>query len=307
MNYPQAATAEAEPTSRFAQIGGLKLHYLDWGGDAARRTILLVHGGSAHAHWWDFVAPQLTGFGRVLALDFRGHGRSEWPRPPLYGPQAHIGDLRTFVAEHLGARVVLAGHSMGGEIAVRVAAHHAELVEALISIDAPPGGPPLTTRLKWRWKRRKQGGPRPEFKSAEELLRRFRLSPPGHRLTPEALEALALKGAEQLPNGNWAFRFDPGTRAWPHKRRDWGRPRLSRLAMPVLILRGADSALMSPRAAQKMNRAIRGSILKEIPHAHHHVPLDNPDATAAAMADFLSSPQASAQPRTGGGGRTDAG
>ena len=39
---------------------------------------MLCHGGSAHAHWWDYVAPQLVPYGRVIALDLRGHGRSEW-------------------------------------------------------------------------------------------------------------------------------------------------------------------------------------------------------------------------------------
>jgi hypothetical protein len=61
----------------------------------------------------------------------------------------------------------------------------------------------------WRWKRRNQDGPRPEFGNAADLVRKFRLSPPGHFLSTEALAELAMKGSEQLPNGNWAFRFDP--------------------------------------------------------------------------------------------------
>ena len=47
-----AATVKAEPINHFVEINGLKLHYLDWGGDPAKHTLLLVHGGSAHAHWW---------------------------------------------------------------------------------------------------------------------------------------------------------------------------------------------------------------------------------------------------------------
>jgi len=82
MAHQQAATAWPEPTSRFIEVQGIKLHYLDWGGDPGKHTFLLLHGGAAHVHWWDAVAPLLVPHGRVIALDFRGHGRSEWANPP---------------------------------------------------------------------------------------------------------------------------------------------------------------------------------------------------------------------------------
>lgn len=282
----QAATATAaEPTSRFADINGIRLHYLDWGGPP-RRTIVLAHGGSAHAHWWDYVAPGLTRLGRVLALDFRGHGRSAWVDPPDYGPPAYLKDLVGFL-EFLGTPAVLVGHSMGGELAQRVAVHHPRLLEALVIVDAAHGGPPMMTRLMWRWKRRRQGGPRPELDSAEALIARFRLSPPGHNLSREALAQLALKGAEQLPGGKWAFRFDPRTRAWRRGRGDFRKQPLSAITMPTLLLYGEHSAMVSARMARRMHRGIRGSTLHAIPHAYHHVPLDNPEATVAALTEFI--------------------
>jgi pimeloyl-ACP methyl ester carboxylesterase len=287
MQHQQAATAVAEPTSRYAELNGLKLHYFDWGGDAAKHTILFCHGGSAHAHWWDHVAPPLTAKGRVLALDFRGHGRSQWAQS--YGPSAHIEDLKAFLRDHLRTPVVLVGHSMGGEISQRVAVDCPELLEALVVVDSPHGGPPLRTRLLWRWKRRKQGGERPEFATAEDLARRFRLSPPGHNLTPEAIKTLALKGSEQLPHGTWAFRFDPKTRKMVRGWRNHLSPPIKRIKMPVLILRGEHSALVTPRKARWMHRKISGSVFKEVPRAHHHVPLDNPDDTAAAIGEFVDS------------------
>ena len=69
MAHEQAATVLAEPTHRYVEVAGLKLHYLDRGGDSDKRTFVLLHGGAAHAHWWDGVAPLLTPYGRVLALD----------------------------------------------------------------------------------------------------------------------------------------------------------------------------------------------------------------------------------------------
>lgn len=285
MKDQSAATVIAEPTSKYAQINGLKIHYFDWGGDARQRTFVLCHGGSAHAHWWDYVAPELVEHGRVIALDLRGHGRSQWA--DAYGPGNHIGDLKSFLRDHLGQPVVLVGHSMGGEIAQRVAADCPELIEALILADAPHGGPPLRTRLLWRWKRRKQHLGRPEFRSLEDLIGRFRLSPPGDSLTREQLAELATKGAEQLPNGNWAFRFDPKTRKMTPGWRKHIRFPLKQIRMPVLILRGEHSALVSPAVARRMHRAIRNSQLKQIPNAHHHVSLDNPRDTATAIIDFV--------------------
>ncbi|HZO83324.1 MAG TPA: alpha/beta hydrolase [Candidatus Binataceae bacterium] len=286
-NEQAAIAAVAKPTSRFAEINGIRLHYLDWGG-AARRTVVLAHGGSAHAHWWDHVAPGLTHLGRVLALDFRGHGLSAWVDPPDYGPAAYLKDLVGFL-EFLGTPVVLVGHSMGGELAQRVAVYHPQLLAALVIVDSAHGGPPMMTRLMWRWKRRKQGGPRPELDSAEALIARFRLSPPGHTLSRQALAELALKGAEQLPNGKWAFRFDPRTRVWRRQRGDFAKPRLGAITAPTLLLRGEHSALVSARTARRMHRGIRGSVLRTIPHAHHHVPLDNPAATVAAISEFVIS------------------
>jgi pimeloyl-ACP methyl ester carboxylesterase len=299
MDQDQAAVVQARPTSAFALVNGLKLHYLDWGaryntaGHSDQRglksvatPIVLCHGGSAHCHWWDEVAPQLSKYGWVLALDFRGHGRSQWASQ--YGLAAHLDDLITFLSKYVRERAVLVGHSMGGEIAMRVAVDYPQLLEGLVIADASAAGLPLKTRLIWRWKRRKQSGLRPEFPTSKALIERFRLSPSGHNLTPAALATLALKGAEQVRGGNWAFRLDPNTRKLSP---GWRLPRcrIEDIRLPVLIIRGEHSRLVSQRQARRMQRRIPHSKLKIIPSAYHHVSLDNPSATAAAIADFIGS------------------
>ena len=57
------------------EVDGCPIHYLRWG-DRERPGLVLVHGGAAHAHWWSFVAPQLTNNYHVVALDLSGHGDS---------------------------------------------------------------------------------------------------------------------------------------------------------------------------------------------------------------------------------------
>jgi pimeloyl-ACP methyl ester carboxylesterase len=286
MAQHQAATVLAEPTHRNFETEGLKLHYLDWGGDADKHTFVLLHGGAAHAHWWDGVAPLLTPYGRVLALDFRGHGRSQWAKSGVYGPPAYVNDVRGLI-EHLGTRVILVGHSMGGAVAQWSAVTYPELLEALIIVDAPHGPPPLFRRLMWRWRRKSQGGKRPELRSSDDIIRRFRLQPPQTYLTKQEVERLGLLGAEQLPNGTWAFRFDPETRAWRKHGAKMTRPKIKQIKMPTLLLRGDQSGLVSPSSMRRMHRKIRGSVYQEIPRAFHHVPLDNPGDTAAAIIEFV--------------------
>jgi len=286
MAQQQAATVTTEPTHQYVEVEGLKLHYLDWGGDPDKRTFLLLHGGAAHVHWWDGVGPLLTPYGRVLALDFRGHGRSEWARDGAYGPPSYLKDVAGLIRS-LGTRVVLVGHSMGGAVAQWVAVTHPELLEALIIVDAPHGPPPLFRRLMWRWRRRSVGGSRPELRSAGDIIKKFRLQPPQTYLSRLDIERLALLGAEQLPSGSWAFRFDPETRAWRKHGIKMTRPKIRKITMPTLLLRGDQSFLVSAAHVEKMHRKIRGSVLKEIPRAFHHVPLDNPADTAAAIIEFI--------------------
>lgn len=280
-----AATVLTEPTSNYVKINGLSLHYLDWGGDETRHELVLLHGGGANVHWWDTVAPQLVSCGRVRALDFRGHGRSQWSEH--YGPNRYVEDTIAFL-DLLGRRVVLVGHSMGGVVAQWLAVERPDLLEALVLIDAPPGPPPLWHRLKWRWRRRASGGTRPELPSAEHIKRKFRLVPPETYLSADQLAELGLKSAEQLPNGRWAFRFDPQTRAW--RRREAGRrpPQLRAITAPTLILRGEGSTLVSAGKARSMHRRIANSTVRQVPRAYHHVTLDNPADCARMIVEFIN-------------------
>src|SRR3990167_4873481 len=81
----------APNTSGFVEAGGLRLHYLDYG-TAGRPAMLCVHGGAAHAHWFDFVASGFSADYHVRALDWRGHGDSEWSQPPEYSYERFASD-----------------------------------------------------------------------------------------------------------------------------------------------------------------------------------------------------------------------
>ena len=86
----------ASSTSHFVEANGVKLHYLDYG-TAGRRPMLCVHGGAAHAHWFDFVAPGLSRDHHVLAHDLRGHGDSAWADPHTYSFKTHAEDINALL------------------------------------------------------------------------------------------------------------------------------------------------------------------------------------------------------------------
>jgi pimeloyl-ACP methyl ester carboxylesterase len=84
------------PRSQFLD-GRPRLHYLEWN-PHGREALVLLHGNSANAWWWRPLADSLDAARyRLLALDQRGHGDSEWVRPSAYTPDEYAGDLARFI------------------------------------------------------------------------------------------------------------------------------------------------------------------------------------------------------------------
>jgi pimeloyl-ACP methyl ester carboxylesterase len=117
-----------EPAHASLSVGKMRLHYLDWGGSNSHRPMLLLHGGLAHAHWWDFLAPLMLDRYRVLALDLRGHGESSWDRAADYGLEAHVSDVLSFIRAMNLEGVTLVGHSFGGQVALEYVLRYPERV-----------------------------------------------------------------------------------------------------------------------------------------------------------------------------------
>ena len=264
---------------RFVTAEGLRLRYRDWGGRG--QPLLALHGAAAHAHWWDPVAPYLAPRFRVLALDFRGHGRSAWPRPPAYGATDFAADL-VGVIDRLGLDdVVLAGHSMGGQSALCFAAWHPDRLARLVVVDARPH----VNLERLRALQRRPPRAQTEFPSLAAALARFRLRPPETIAPPAVLRAIARHGLVRLPSGRWRYRFDP------ERDRTWvptdAWPLLPRIAVPTLVVRGEHSRVRARDGALRMTKELPAGTLEEIPGAHHHVTLDAPRALADCILAWL--------------------
>ena len=194
----QAATG----TSHFIEANGVKLHYLDYG-STERRPILCVHGGAAHAHWFDFVAPGFTPDHHVFSLDLRGHGDSAWADPQTYSFATYAADINAIV-EQLNLRdFVLIGHSMGGMVSLLYAATYPGRVGQLVIVDTIMLMP-LDRVLRMR-----EFGARParSYASQEELVARYRLEPATAQMAaPEVIRHMASHSGRQAPTGDGSTR-----------------------------------------------------------------------------------------------------
>ena len=104
------------------------------------RNVMLLHGWTADSHDWSWQLPVLESRYRTVGVDLRGHGRSEVMPSGAYLPAHYVADVEALILGRFrGEKFVLIGHSMGGQIAARLAARRPDLVEAVISVDGTLG------------------------------------------------------------------------------------------------------------------------------------------------------------------------
>jgi pimeloyl-ACP methyl ester carboxylesterase len=264
---------------RWFPVNGLSLHALEWG-KAGRPGVCFLHGGAAHAHWFDRVAPAFADRFHVIALDQRGHGESSWPDPPAYATEDFVSDLLA-VFDALGWRqVTLVGHSMGGHNSIGCAAWHPERVRALVIVDSRPAIP--SDRFETMHDRGRRELKR--HPSADEAVARFRLLPRETVADPTFLAHIARAGIVER-DGGWQFRFDPSTYAVRRPVDGWTL--VGRITAPTLIARAEFSVGLPPETAARLRDAIPDARLVEIPGAYHHLTLDQPEHFVAALEAFL--------------------
>ena len=265
---------------KFVTVNGLRLHYLDWGSEG-KPPFLMLHGGSAYAHWWDLVAPAFTNDFHVIALDQRGHGDSQHANPPAYGTRHYLEDLHAVVGA-LGLRKpVLMGHSMGGHNSVIYATQHAEELAALILVDTDAAYPERAVEFL-----RKLGEkPAKVFDSFVEAVSRFQLLPRETFIPAERLRYLASFAFRELPDGKWTAKLDRRTL---FREPIDGRPLLPHISCPTLIVRAENTPVLSLEKIERLVNSLPNGRWVEVPGTNHHVMLDNPDGLVKAVREFLT-------------------
>ncbi len=123
----------SKPKTDFVHVNGIRLHYLDWGGNGPALIFLTGMGSSAYI--FNKFAPRFTDSFHVLALTRRGHGDSDIPETG-YDADTLIEDIRQFMDALNVEKAILAGHSLAGVELTHFAATYPSRVEKLIYLDA---------------------------------------------------------------------------------------------------------------------------------------------------------------------------
>ncbi len=274
------------PEDKFQTAGGLKLHYLDFSGEG-KPALVCIHGLTGNAHNFDALVPHLTPRYRVLALDVRGRGDSEWGPVLDYNPQVYVSDLKQFL-DGLGIeRVSLVGTSMGGVISMMFAGGYPEAVAHLVLNDIGPDIDPAGLMRIVAYV-----GQAPErFKDLAEVGAYYRaIYPPAAGLSDAELTEWVRWSVKPAEDGGLAWKMDPAVRR-PPRGGSAARPidlwlPYNRVMAPILIVRGAESDVLSRDTAARMVKVQRGVRLVEVPGVAHAPSLVEPEALAA-ITDFL--------------------
>jgi esterase len=252
---------------------GRGLSYLDFGGDG--RVMLALHGSFGRGAIFRRLAADLRGQVRIVAPDQRGHGYSDCGGG--FSRDEFVHDAAAFLRRLGLGPVVVLGHSLGGITAYQLAAHHPELVSALIIEDV---GPVMC---------------QPRIEHSVLDVRGW----PRSAATRQELERLIL--AQGVPDAGyfmqsavsdgdrWRLLFD-----WDQMMDvqeggigDWWADWLG-ARCPALVLRSGHSTLLPADLAREMVARRPRTRLVEFPHAGHWIHDDDPDGFAHTVAAFLN-------------------
>lgn len=273
---------EVLPEDKFVEANGMQLHYLDWG-NADKPKMLLLHGGAQSAHSWDFFCLSLRTDFHIVAVDQRGHGDSDWSDAGEYDTKFHVADLNSF-SDAIGYdSFILIGLSMGGRNAYSFAAKYPEKVDRLIIIDV---GPDIQAEGRRHIQEFLEGTE--TFESFDWLVERVKRFNP--RRPEKQIRGSLINNLKQMEDGRWTWKHDRRGGI----RRDRGGEMneaawqdLANVQASTLVVRGAESNILSLQTATKMSRTIAQSRLVEVPKAGHLVQGDNPVEFEQVVRDFL--------------------
>ena len=283
----------SEPTHRSWQSAGLTLHYVAWG-DPAAPLVVIHHGWLDQSRSWDPIAARLSERYRVVVVDARGHGDSEWVGlgASYYFPD-YLLDLHHLL-DTLGATgpVRLVGHSMGGSVMAYFAGAFPERVSHLVLCEGfgPPaeGTDVAIARLQGfvSTTSAAYSSRAPEvMDSLEQAVRRLRRA---DSLLPEETARRVAPHATRPVPGGLAWKYDPLHRAriGTAFHVETAIALWQRITAPVLALDGAKSAFQWPDLPAR-RAAIPTLERRVLPNSGHNLHVHEPDAVADAILAHL--------------------
>ncbi|AKZ56382.1 Hydrolase [Streptomyces ambofaciens ATCC 23877] len=253
-------------------------------GAAGPPGVLLLHGLMGRASHWAPTARWLSARHRAVALDQRGHGRSDKPPHGAYTREAYVEDVEAAL-EQLGlGPAVLIGHAMGALTAWQLAAKRPDLVRGLIICDMRASALGAASQHTWtEWFR---AWPVP-FATLADVRKWFGEDDPWVERPNPARGEFYVEVMAESPDG-WRPVFEPeqmlrSRETWVY---DAHWEELAQVRCPTLVVRGLDGEL-GRAEAQEMVRVLPRGQYAEVADAGHLVHYDQPEAWRAAIEPFL--------------------
>lgn len=262
--------------------------YVEWGDPDNPRVLVCVHGLTRNARDFDDLARALSTHYRVVCPDVVGRGRSEWLKDPAgYGFPQYVSDMMVLLARLDVRNVHWFGTSMGGLIGMVLASQPDSPITRLVLNDV---GPVITAESLQRIG--EYVGKAPSFADLAEAEQYIRLvSAPFGNLTDAQWRHLTESSIRQGVDGRWVMCYDPAIgepfrQAYlAHQNFDlW--PIYDAIRCPTLVVRGAQSDLLSPETHAEMGRRGPKAQLVEIPEVGH-APMFLDEAQIRQAREFL--------------------
>jgi pimeloyl-ACP methyl ester carboxylesterase len=280
-----------EPERSKVDVLGANIELLTWG-ERGKPGLVLVHGNSANADWWSFIAPYLALDFRVVAFSLSGMGESDWRETysfDHFAAEAH-GAAEAAGLYDDGQTPVFIGHSFGGSVVFYATLRHPEWMRATVLVDTGFGGPPPAEEgFRQPWMRTH---PHRVYPTLEEALARFRFMPPQGCKNDFIADFIARRSLKRAPldggGEGWTWKFDPFL---------WGK--LDRSAMQVMMdavgrttpmvhIYGEHSLIIRRQAEGGRGRVPDDVHRIVIPDSEHHIMVDQPLALVTALRGVLS-------------------
>lgn len=279
--WMEAAIAQ-RPEVLSVEVQGAAIEVLRWG-ETGKSGLLFIHGGVAHGHWWDHVAPLFTATHSCAALSLSGMGNSGWREDyfhDLYAEEVVAVAQAAGLFDN-GAKPMLVGHSFGGLVSVHALTRFGERFSGGVIVDPPVI--PLERRLLQERRRDRR---HLDYADPAELVSRFRLIPDEPATQPYLLHHVARSGVVQR-EGGWQWAFDPNV--WGKTDPARGHPDFAAVADRIAVIRAEDSKVVGPDSAAALREALGPDTpFVEIPGAGHHVMLNQPLAFVSALRAILA-------------------
>jgi pimeloyl-ACP methyl ester carboxylesterase len=242
--------------------------YYEWGDPGNAHVTICAHGLGRNGRDFDVLAEALASTSRVLAIDMPGRGDSEWLADPHdYVFPTYLTTLTALIARSGADTVDWVGTSMGGLLGMTIAALPKSPIARLVVNDIGPAiEAPAVARIA------SYIGQDPVFATYAEIERYIReISAPFGNLTDAQWAHIAQTNVRQGGDGRWRLAYDPGIavpfKDAPAPQNLWGL--WDAIRCPTLVLRGAQSDLLSASTATEMSARGPRPAIVEYPNVGH--------------------------------------